>query len=150
MGIYDLYISCVLSTFSTSGPLFTKQTDILPQDLVKPRSREIGCYNDGICLKFDRHLGRAAAEVPVKFQSDWKSLNPNLAASRLHEMSYHLVNRGPGYWYVYEIWHRSVVIVTNYDQYLWSCNPSFLGTKKFADVRFPLLTWIKFNPSMNK
>ena len=28
----------------------------------------------------------AAAEVPAKFQSDWKSLNPNLAASRLHEI----------------------------------------------------------------
>ena len=28
----------------------------------------------------------AAAEVPVKFQSDWKSLNPNLTASRHHEI----------------------------------------------------------------
>ena len=28
----------------------------------------------------------SAAEVPAKFQSDWKSLNPNLAASRLHEI----------------------------------------------------------------
>ena len=28
----------------------------------------------------------AAAVVPVKFQSDWKSLNPNLVASRLHEI----------------------------------------------------------------
>ena len=35
---------------------------------------------------FDRHLGSSAAEVPAKFQSDWKSLNPNLAASRLHEI----------------------------------------------------------------
>ena len=25
-------------------------------------------------------------EEPVKFQSDWKSLNPNLVASRLHEI----------------------------------------------------------------
>ena len=38
--------------------------------------------NDGIALKFDRHLGSAAAEVPVKLSRDWKSLNPNLAASR--------------------------------------------------------------------
>ena len=29
---------------------------------------------------------RHAAEVPVKFQSDWKNLNPNLAASRLYEI----------------------------------------------------------------
>ena len=27
-----------------------------------------------------------AAEVPANFQSDWKSLNSNLAASRLHEI----------------------------------------------------------------
>ena len=32
-----------------------------------------------------RKIGSAAAEVPAKFQSDWKSLNPNLA-SRLHEI----------------------------------------------------------------
>ena len=27
-----------------------------------------------------------AAKVPVKFQSDWKSLKPNLSASRLREI----------------------------------------------------------------
>ena len=43
-------------------------------------------YNDHIALKCDRHLGSAAAEMPVKFQSDWKSLNPNLATSSLHEI----------------------------------------------------------------
>ena len=48
---------------------------------MKTRSHEIGCYNDCIRLKFDRHLGSTAAEVPVKFQSDWKSLNLNLMAS---------------------------------------------------------------------
>ena len=56
----------------------------LPPDLVKSRSREFGFYR--IALKFDRHLGSTAAEVPVKFLSDWKSLNPNLAASRLREI----------------------------------------------------------------
>ena len=29
---------------------------------------------------------RAAADVTVKCQSDWKSLNPNLAASKLHNI----------------------------------------------------------------
>ena len=62
---------------------------------MKSRSCEIGCCNGRIALKFDRHLGSAAA----KFQSHCKSLNPNLAASRLHETcgktSYRLVNRGP-------------------------------------------------------
>ena len=54
--------------------------------LVKSRSREIGCYNDRIALKFDMHLGSVAAEVPVKFQSSWTSINPNLAPSRLNEI----------------------------------------------------------------
>ena len=54
----------------------------LAQDLVKTRSRDIGCYNDRVLLKFDRHLG-SAADVLVKFQSDWKSVHMNLAASRL-------------------------------------------------------------------
>ena len=48
----------------------------------KPR----GCYNDHIAPKFDRRFGSSVAEVPVKFQSDQKSLNLNLAASRLHEI----------------------------------------------------------------
>ena len=47
------------------------------------RSDEIGCYDDRITLKFDRHLGSAAAKVSVKFQSDWKSLKLNLVASVL-------------------------------------------------------------------
>ena len=37
-------------------------------------------------MKFHRHLGSAAVEVPVKFHSDLKSLNQNLAAMRLHEI----------------------------------------------------------------
>ena len=68
------------------GPLFTKRYDVLPPNLVKSRSREIGCCNGRIALKFDKYLGSVAADVPVKFQSNWKSLNPNLAASRLHEI----------------------------------------------------------------
>ena len=63
------------------GPLFIKRTDVLPQDLVKSRSREIGFYHDRIALKFDMHLGNT-----VKFQSDWKRLNPNLAVSRFREI----------------------------------------------------------------
>ena len=32
------------------------------------------------------HLDSATAQVPLKFQSDWKSLNANLASLRLHEI----------------------------------------------------------------
>ena len=30
------------------------------------------CCNGRIALKFDRHIGSNAAEVPAQFQSDWK------------------------------------------------------------------------------
>ena len=68
-----------------SGLLFTKWMDVLsiPQDLVNFRSQEIGCDNDCITQKFDRHLSSTAAEVPVKFQSNWRNLNLNLMALRL-------------------------------------------------------------------
>ena len=57
------------------GSLYTKRTDGLPQDLVKSRSREIGCFNDPIALEFDRYVGSTAAEDPVKFQSYKKMIN---------------------------------------------------------------------------
>ena len=76
-------------TAKWSGPLFIKQKDVLLTNLAKSRSREIECYNNPIALTFDRNLGSAAAEVPGKFQSDCKSLNSNLAASRLHEILRH-------------------------------------------------------------
>ena len=53
--------------------------------LVKSWSLLIGCYNDRIALKFEKHFRSAAADVSLKFQSDWIGLNPNLAASRLHD-----------------------------------------------------------------
>ena len=37
-------------------------------------------------MKFNRHRDSTAADVPVEFKSDRKGLNPNLAASRLHEV----------------------------------------------------------------
>ena len=58
---------------SDTGHLFTKRKDILSPNLVKSRSRGIGCYNDRIALKFDRHFDSAAAELPVKFQGGRKT-----------------------------------------------------------------------------
>ena len=69
-----------LRIHSWASILQQERTDVLQQVLAKSQSREIGCYNDRIALKFDRHQGA------VKFQSDWKSLNPSVAASRLHEI----------------------------------------------------------------
>ena len=53
---------------------------------MKSRSHEIDALNCCIALKFDRHIGSHAAEVPVKFQSDRTILNTNLAASILYEI----------------------------------------------------------------
>ena len=56
------------------------------QDRVKSRNREIGCYDDRVALKLDSHIDSVVADVPVKFQNDWKTLNLNLLASGLHEV----------------------------------------------------------------
>ena len=52
-----------------SGLLIRRRTDVLPQDRVKSWSREIGSYDDRIALKFDRHLGSAAAECLSNFRA---------------------------------------------------------------------------------
>ena len=70
---------------SAWGPVFVYLL-ILPPNLAKYWSRDIGCYNVCIALKFDRHLGSGTAEELFRFQSDWKSLNPNLVASSLREI----------------------------------------------------------------
>ena len=71
--VFRIYVTH-LSIF-TGIHLFTKQMDVLPHDPVKSQNREIGCYDDRIVLKFDRHIG-----------SDWKRLNPNLVASGHHNI----------------------------------------------------------------
>ena len=68
------------------GPLFTTRADVLPQDLMKSPSREILVEILPIALKFNRHLGSRAAEMPIIFQSDTINITSNLAASRLYEM----------------------------------------------------------------
>ena len=60
--------------------------DTFSRQQISVLSHEIGTLNSRIALKFDRHIGSTAAEVPVKFQSDRTILNTNLAASRLNEI----------------------------------------------------------------
>ena len=75
--------------------------DVLPQDLVKFRCREIRIYTFPIALQFNRHIGRGTAEMPVKYQSGMYITTSNLAASRIKftrfggETFYRLVNRDP-------------------------------------------------------
>ena len=79
---------------------------------MKSRSREFGCYNDRIGLKFDRHLGSAA----VKFQSRRKSLNPRLRdfTRSCGKTPYRFVNRGPGWsgiWQLFPYSSGSMIII---------------------------------------
>ena len=55
-----------------TGPLFTKLRDWF--------------CNVRFALKFDRQFGSATAELPVKFQSDWISLNMNGDASKFQDI----------------------------------------------------------------
>ena len=92
-----------ISLYGDAGPRLNIRKDVFSQDLVKSRSHEIGTLNCHIALKFDRHIGSNAAEVPVKFQSDRTILNTNLAASRLYEILrkdvFSDIETGPWCWY---------------------------------------------------
>ena len=56
------------------------------QCIINHATTQIGTLNCCVALKFDRHIGSTAAEVPVKFQSDRTILNTNLADSILYEI----------------------------------------------------------------
>ena len=62
-----------------SGPLLTKRTDVLPQDLVKARSREIKVWTLPVAMEFDRHPCSRAAEMPVTYLGDTINLTSNPA-----------------------------------------------------------------------
>ena len=51
-------------------PLFTKLTDVLPQDLVKSLSRKIRILIFPVALKFYWHFGSSADENPVNMRCD--------------------------------------------------------------------------------
>ena len=102
---YKLNTVWVLTTlYKYIGPLFTKRTDVLPQELMKSRSRDIRVWTFLIAQKFDRHIGNRAAEIPVIYHSD--TIIITCPISRLQystrfggNTSYRLVNRGPNFLY---------------------------------------------------
>ena len=51
------------------GTLFPKRYDVLPLNLMKSRCREIGCYNDRIALKYNRHLGSSVSRCLSNFRA---------------------------------------------------------------------------------
>ena len=77
-------------------PLFTKRTGVLPPNLVKSRSREIGCYNDHIALKFWQASRQCCCGGARQILERLEHFNPNLAAWRsCVKTSNRFVNRGP-------------------------------------------------------
>ena len=88
-GLFDPLWFCEILSYgvvcnieSAPGSHFNIRQDVLSWDLVKPRSREIGCLRYRIALKFDRHIGSSAANVPVKFQGDLTILNKSKGISK--------------------------------------------------------------------
>ena len=75
--------------------LFPKQADVLPQAVLKSRSREIDIYTFIFALKFDGHIGSSAADMPVKFQSDINTQSRDFTRS-WGKTSVRLGNRDPG------------------------------------------------------
>ena len=55
-------------------PLFTKQADVLRQDLAKSRSSKIQVYTFPIALKLDRHPGSSVAECQALERYDTDEL----------------------------------------------------------------------------
>ena len=81
VSVSDWFRADGLYHYGPPGPLFIRRADILPQHIVKSLSRAIWVKAFPITLKFDRHIGNSAAEMPVKFQSDTIIITSNLAAS---------------------------------------------------------------------
>ena len=74
------------------GPLYTRCTDVLLQDLATSWNREIRLWNSLIALKFDRHLGSTARQISERYY------HYNIQYLRLHEIlgCVCLMNRGLG------------------------------------------------------
>ena len=64
MILLDYFANMEQFCYFTTWPL---STHVLPTNLAKSQNRQFGCYDDRISLKFDRHLGSAAAEAAIKF-----------------------------------------------------------------------------------
>ena len=83
--IYIKNLPNFLYTTNQSGPV--TMSDVLPWDLIKFQSSEIGAGSFFITKRSDiwQVPQQHCCWVPVKFQGDWTILNTNLTALTLHE-----------------------------------------------------------------
>ena len=60
--------SLKVTLHTNPGPLFTKRADVLPQDFVKSRIREVRVQTFPIALKFHRHMRcRDASQISERY-----------------------------------------------------------------------------------
>ena len=72
-------LMCRISERSILGLLSLRGRHLADKSCAASKTRDLILYYvDRIALKFDRHLGSDAAEVPVTCQSDCQGPNPNL------------------------------------------------------------------------
>ena len=83
LSVHNTIPESVRNNSYTLGTLFIKRADVLPQDLVMSRSRQIWIW---LFQSFWNSTGSSTADMPVKFQCDTTIITSNLVASRLHEV----------------------------------------------------------------
>ena len=84
----------LLTHICVARPQWVKWSYVLPQDLVKSRSHEIGCHNDCIALKFDRQLSSSAHQISERLEKS--KPEPRSFETSCGKISIRLVNRDPG------------------------------------------------------
>ena len=84
---------------------------------MKSRSREIDSLNYRIALRFNRHIDSSAAQVPVKFQSDWTIIYQIRGFGTSRDLT---IRRLFGYWNRALGGPVSTSDKTSYCEILWS------------------------------
>ena len=108
-------VLCQIRILQDPCHLFTQRTDVLPRDLLTYRSGDIRVKTFQIALKFDRHLGSRATEIPSKFQSNTVFIrsNPRLRdfSRSCSKKSVRLVNKSPVLWRVVYVMQNNGYVV---------------------------------------
>ena len=120
-----------------SGPLFSTLQDVLAPNLVKSRSREIPCSS---VISLWHLTDISAAQLPVKCQSDLKSLNPN-SRLRLRDFTRSCGKtsyRGPA-----ELFNRFRIVHTNSKENINGSHYWSEASRKALEMQ-KVLSWYEF------
>ena len=95
---------------------------------MEPWNREIRVWSFPSALKFERHLGSSATEMPVQFQNDLSIITCNLAASRHRDLA---VRRLFAWWVMAQIANTRLIIGRGLSQDFLYCK---FVLPKYSDV----------------